>query len=82
MITETPAVETALDALRERLNGERLDLAELVALGAVAKVQQLDGLDEETIAGRRRVSEWIMNGDAPVDLEASDYVRRHGWIHE
>lgn len=82
MITETPAVKTALDALRERLDGERVDLAELVTLGAVVKVQQLDELDEETVARRRRVSEWILSGDAPVDLEAADYVRRHGWTRE
>lgn len=79
MITETPEVEAALDEVRGRLDGERLDLAELVVLGATEKVRRIDEVDDETIARRRKVSEWIRNGDAPIDLEAAEWVRRHGW---
>lgn len=36
-----PAVQEALDELRAKLNGERIDMAELVILGAHAKARRL-----------------------------------------
>ena len=43
-ITETPPVQAALDQLRER-EGERIDFAELVTLGAEVKVRRLAAED-------------------------------------
>jgi hypothetical protein len=37
-ITETPPLQEALDALRTELDGQRLDLSELVILGAREKL--------------------------------------------
>jgi hypothetical protein len=40
-VTETEPVQEALDQLRAKLNGERIDFAELVILGARAKTRRL-----------------------------------------
>ena len=40
-ITETPPVHEALDELRAKLNGDRIDFSELVILGARAKARRL-----------------------------------------
>ena len=52
-ITETPPVEEALNELREELNGERIDIGELVILGAREKLAELRA-EEGRGAGRRR----------------------------
>jgi len=83
MITETPPVQEALDELRSKLNGERIDYAELVILGARAKARRLpDGGDtEEARQARREFAEWIRNGNGPmVDIAAADEVKHLGLI--
>lgn len=40
-ITETPLVQAALDELRKELRDQRLDLGELVVLGAREKLLRL-----------------------------------------
>lgn len=78
-ITETPRVRRALEPLRERLAGERLDLGELVVLGAEAKLAQLDEERAATAAARAWLAEGIL-GDAPlIDRSSADEVRRRGW---
>jgi len=78
-ITETPPVREALDELRSELNGERLDLAELVILGAGEKVSRIRadaGRREEL---RRRLAARVRRREIPIDAEAAEEVRRRGW---
>jgi hypothetical protein len=81
-ITETPPVKEALDQLRAKLGeGERVDYAELVTLGARAKARQLpDG--EEAAAAGARLAEMVRTGSFPfeIDVEAADEVKRLGLI--
>lgn len=80
-ITETPPVKQALDELRAKLaEGERIDYAELVTLGARAKARQLPDRDEEARRAREELAEWIRSGSFPfeVDLEAAEEVKGVG----
>jgi hypothetical protein len=80
-ITETPPVQEALDELRAKLNGERVDLAELVILGAHAKARRLPNNTEKALEARRRLAEWIRNGNpGMVDMAAAKEVKHLGLI--
>lgn len=78
-ITETPPVQAALDELRAHLRTDRLELGELVILGAQAKLAQLRASSQELAIRRQRLVERILNRDIPVDVAAADEVRRSGW---
>jgi hypothetical protein len=74
-------VQEALDELREKLNGDRIDFAELVVLGARAKTRRLPDNDQLARDARRDVAEWIRIGNGPkVDIAAADEVKRLGLI--
>ncbi len=77
-ITETPPVEEALAQLRV-LVGARIDLAELVVIGARAKVASLRTEGAEVTALRDALAERILRRDIPIDLDAAEEVRRTGW---
>jgi hypothetical protein len=80
-ITETPPVQAALDELRAKLNGEPIDFAELVVLGARAKARRLPDEDERTRAALEDLADWIRNGTGPkLDIAAADEVKRLGLI--
>jgi hypothetical protein len=82
-ITETPPVQAALDELRARLReGERIDFAELVTLGAEVKVRRMATEDAATATARRGLAEMIRTGSFrhAVDVEAADEVKRLGLI--
>ncbi|HWX45928.1 MAG TPA: hypothetical protein VNY52_11485 [Solirubrobacteraceae bacterium] len=82
-ITETPPVQEALDELRAKLNGDRIDFSELVILGARAKARRLPegGDTEEARQARRELAEWIRNGNGPmVDIAAAEEVKHIGLI--
>lgn len=78
-ITETAQVQAALDELREALGGDRVELAELVVLGAREKLGRLRASGAERQALRRSLAERVRARRLPVDLEAADEVRRGGW---
>jgi hypothetical protein len=78
-ITETPAVQAALDELRDELGVERVELGELVILGAHQKVAQLRSQRQSTAARRRQLAERVRRRDIPADRAAADEVRRAGW---
>jgi hypothetical protein len=82
-ITETPPVHEALEELRAKLNGDRIDFAELVILGARAKARRLpDGGDtEKARKARNELADWIRNGNpGMVDIAAADEVKHLGLI--
>jgi hypothetical protein len=81
MITETPPVQEALDELRARLDGERIDYAELVILGARAKARRLPDRGRAARKARGRLAEWIIEGSGPkLDVAAADEVKHLGLI--
>jgi hypothetical protein len=79
-ITETPPVHEALEELRAKLNGGRIDLAELVILGAHAKARRLPDKDEEARQAARRLAEMIRSRSIPVDVRAAEEVKHLGLI--
>ena len=78
-ITETPPVQAALDDLRDALGGGRVDVAELVILGAREKLSQLRKGDLQRVRLRHRLAERVRTRSVPVDLDAAEEVRRTGW---
>ncbi len=80
-ITETPSVREALDELRARLGGERIDFAELVTLGARAKARRLPDQTREAREARRQLAEWIRAGSGPeIEIAAADEVKHRGLL--
>ncbi len=78
-ITETPRVQAALEELRDELGNARVELGELVILGAQQKVAQLRAEREDTGARRRQLADRIRRREIPADRAAADEVRRGGW---
>lgn len=76
MITETPPVERALNQLRDVLGTHRLDLPELVVLGAEEKVRRLRTETEGQRAARAELAELVRRGETLVDLDRADEVKR------
>jgi hypothetical protein len=79
-ITETPPVQEALDELRTKLNGQRIDFAELVILGARAKARRLPDDEELDRKARRELAEMIRTRSVPVDIRAAEEVKHLGLI--
>ena len=78
-ITETPPVRAALDELRGELGAERVELGELVILGANAKLAQLRAERADVAERRKALADRIRAGALDLDVEAADEVRRSGW---
>lgn len=78
-ITETPPVRAALDELRRELGDARVNLGELVILGAREKLLRLRLADARRRALRRSLADRVRTGTVPADLAAADEVRRTGW---
>ena len=78
-ITETPTVEKALDELHSALSdGAPIDFGELLAIGARAKARRLRADDAQALTARARLAEMIRTRSIPVDVEASQEVKRLG----
>jgi hypothetical protein len=78
-ITETAPVKEALDALRAELNGERLDLGEVVVLGAEEKLARLRAPRVDDQAKLDRLAERILDGDLHLDPVLADEAKR-SWV--
>ena len=78
-ITETPPGEAALAELREALGDDRVEMGELVILGAQEKLSRVRAEQQDTAALRRRLADRIRRRDIPADRTAADEVRRAGW---
>jgi hypothetical protein len=81
-VTETPPVKAALGRLQLELRSDRVDLGELIVLGAEAKVEALRADGEDRAAKLRRLADRIRARDLGVDLEAAEEVRRKGWVRQ
>jgi len=82
-VTETPSVQEALDELRAKLGeGERIDFAELVALGARAKARRLRAHDAAGAVARKRLADGIRKRSFAyeLDVNAADEVKHLGLI--
>lgn len=80
-ITETPRVREALEPLRRR--GLKVDLADLLVLGAEQRLQQLER--EQADEERRRelrldLVRRLRTGEG-LDVAAAYEVRETGWTH-
>jgi len=80
-ITETPRVQEALDQLRAELGTDRLDLGELVTLGAEQKLSQVRHERGGHAELRRRLVEGIRCGEYNLDPALADEARR-SWLPE
>ncbi|MBA2446892.1 MAG: hypothetical protein H0V51_02580 [Chloroflexi bacterium] len=78
-ITETPPIQAALDELRQELGGDRVEMGELVIIGAQEKVARMRAGREDTAGLRRRLADRVRRQDIPADRAAADEVRRAGW---
>lgn len=78
-VTETPPVQAALDELRQEIGGDRVELGELVILGAREKVARVRAGRAGAVALRRRLANRIRERELPVDPDAADEVRHSGW---
>jgi hypothetical protein len=78
-ITETPPVQAALDELRGELGSDRIEMGELVVLGADAKLAALRAEREGGAALRRRLADRVRSRELPLSLEAAEEVRASGW---
>jgi hypothetical protein len=78
-VTETPPVQAALDELRQALGDDRVELGELVILGAREKLARVRAEHDDTAALRRRLADRIRRREIPADRAAADEVRRAGW---
>jgi hypothetical protein len=80
-VTETPRVREALEPLRRR--GLKVDLADLLVLGAEQRMRQLEA--EQAEEERRRelrlqLIERLRTGEG-LDVAAAYEVRETGWTH-
>jgi hypothetical protein len=74
-------VHEALEELRAKLNGDRIDMAELVILGARAKARRLPNDTEKARKARERLADWIRNGNpGMIDMAAAKEVKHLGLI--
>jgi hypothetical protein len=78
-ITETPPVQAALDELRGELGDAKIELGELVILGARQRLAELRSQRDDTAARRRQLADRVRRRDIPVDRAAAEEVRRSGW---
>ena len=69
----------ALDELRGELGHQRVELGELVILGANAKLAQLREERANVTERRKDLAERIRRRSLPLDVKAADEARRSGW---
>ncbi len=78
-ITETAPVQAALDELRRELGADRVELGELVILGAHEKLERLRSRRGAQHVLRQRLAERVRTRRLSVDPKAAEEVRRTGW---
>jgi hypothetical protein len=81
-ITETPPVQAALEELQNELGSDRIELGELVVLGADAKLAALRAERDGGAELRRRLADRVRSRELPVSREAAEEVRTSGWARQ
>jgi len=81
-ITETPPVQLALDELRRELGTDRVEVGELLILGAREKVARLRAEQHRRAELVKHLAARIRNRQVQGDPEAAEHVRRAGWARE
>jgi hypothetical protein len=74
-------VQAALDELRRELGTERVELGELVVLGAEAKLASIRADRDGDARLRHRLADRVRSRSLPVDVHAADLARQTGWVH-
>lgn len=74
-ITETPPVEAALGELRQELGTDRIELGELIILGAQVKLQNLRATRAHETERRARLADRVRGRRVGADLDAANSVR-------
>jgi hypothetical protein len=82
VVVETTLVTRVLDELGAETGTDRVDLTELVILGAREKLRQLREERDEQTGLRRRLAERVRAGDVGVDVSTAAESRRRGWAKE
>lgn len=72
-------MQAALDELRAEQGTDRVELGELVVIGAREKLERLRAERASTAARRRRLAGRVRGRRLPVDPASADEVRRAGW---
>lgn len=83
MVTETDPVAAALERVRQAYPGQRINLAELVVLGADRKLEVIErerGDDERRAGLRERFLSRTRTGEG-IDWEALQDAHDRGWVH-
>ena len=62
------------------MDGERIDYAELVVLGARIKARELPDDANAAREAAQRLSEMVRRRSIPVDVDVADEVKRRGPI--
>jgi hypothetical protein len=75
-VTETPPVEAALDELRQFTGDAKIEMSELIILGAQAKLALLRARDNEPAERRRSLASLVLSGVLAVDPAAAAEVRK------
>ena len=68
--------------MRQALGDDRVEMGELVILGAREKLARVRAETEDVAALRRRLADRIRRRDIPADRAAADEVRRRGWARQ
>ena len=78
-ITETPLVQAALDELRHELGTDRIELGELVVLGARMKLRNLQATRDQQAEHRQRLATRVRARRVGAEVTAAQSVRPSGW---
>jgi hypothetical protein len=78
-VTETPPIQAVLDELRQALGGERVDMGELVILGAQQMLVRVRAQRDDTTALRQRLAARVRRRNIRADRAAADHGRHAGW---
>lgn len=72
-------MQAALDELRRELGTQRVEMGELIVLGAGVKLAALRAEREDDDVLRRRLADRIRSREPVADLQSAAEVRAAGW---
>jgi len=72
-------VQAALDELRREVGDDRVQLGELIVLGAGVKLAAIQSQHDDNAAKRRRLADRVRARATGADFAAATEVRASGW---